>query len=241
MQATSAIKKKIMIAVPAYTGMVHLATARAMLIDILGMAELGWMVDIREVAGCADIAHARNEIVAHFLASDATDLVFIDADVAWEPGALVKLAGYPVDVVAGVYRGRADPETYCIRWAQEHQQLISNRETGLLEVEAVPAGFLRISRTAAERVTRAYPDVCYPNPNQADKTAPPIICGMFDQLRQDGVRYGEDFSFCLRWRALGGKVWIDPRLTLHHIGNKTFTGNIGEWLKARPPAVAPAA
>jgi hypothetical protein len=46
-------------------------------------------------------------------------------------------------------------------------------------------------------------------------------------------RYGEDYSFCMRWRELGEKVWIDPEIAMGHTGLKVFEGHIGNWLKSR--------
>jgi hypothetical protein len=35
----------------------------------------------------------------------------------------------------------------------------------------------------------------------------------------------EDFTFCKRWRAMGGKIWADLTITLNHIGYFTFRGD----------------
>ncbi len=48
-------------------------------------------------------------------------------------------------------------------------------------------------------------------------------------------------AFCALWRSIGGKVWLDPDLTLTHTGgNPSYTGRIGDWL-AREAAVSIAA
>ena len=33
---------------------------------------------------------------------------------------------------------------------------------------------------------------------------------------------GEDFSFCQRWRALGGEIWVTFDESLGHTGPYTF-------------------
>ena len=38
---------------------------------------------------------------------------------------------------------------------------------------------------------------------------------------------GEDFLFCDRARELGFEVWIDPSITLGHMGVQEYTGNFG--------------
>jgi hypothetical protein len=34
----------------------------------------------------------------------------------------------------------------------------------------------------------------------------------------------EDYAFCRRWRSLGGRVWLDTRGKLTHIGTHEFEG-----------------
>jgi acetone carboxylase gamma subunit len=41
------------------------------------------------LSGNCHVDDARNSVVREFLASDCTELVFIDADVSWEPETLV--------------------------------------------------------------------------------------------------------------------------------------------------------
>ncbi|MFO1126365.1 MAG: hypothetical protein U1E25_14550 [Methylocystis sp.] len=40
----------------------------------------------------------------------------------------------------------------------------------------------------------------------------------------------EDYVFCNRWRALGERVWVDPTITLGHVGSWNFTGCVSETL-----------
>jgi hypothetical protein len=174
------------------------------------------------------IAHSRDMICAKFLASDATDLVMIDSDVVWPDGTLTRLVDHPVDIVAGLYPRRADPLAFHVRYIDK-PELHADPDTGLLEVEGVPAGFLRITRDALSRMVAAYASKRF-----ADKHAPGGFAhALFDNIHEGDAYYGEDYSFCRRWRDIGGKVWIDPNMTLTHIGFKGFTGSVGDWLRAR--------
>lgn len=56
---------------------------------------------------------------------------------------------------------------------------------------------------------------------------------LFGAYRCGRIKYGEDYSFCRRWRDIGGRVWIDPEIRMGHCGYKTFVGSVGEWLKER--------
>jgi hypothetical protein len=210
---------------------------RSLIVDMLGLIEKGWLFNLVDESGNALIAHCRAMLVAQFLASDASDLVFIDSDVSWERGALVTLLEKEADVVAGAYPHRVDPENYSVRWlpdAQEEGLWTKNPATGerepggLIEVEAVPAGFLRITRHALQTMVDAYPELRFASPSSPNGVA----WALFDSHKEpdNGAYWGEDFSFCKRWRDVGGKVWLDPYLKLHHVGYKTFTGCIGQWL-----------
>jgi hypothetical protein len=42
----------------------------------------------------------------------------------------------------------------------------------------------------------------------------------------DGGDYlSEDYTFCRRWRAIGGEVWLDTRSKLMHVGPREFVGD----------------
>lgn len=219
--------KHVVIAIPAYTGTIHMGTMRAIITDMLLLADRGDRVTIHDECGNAMIGDCRGLIVTQFLESDGTDLVFVDSDVAWEAGALLKLVDYPVDFVAGMYPQRRDPINYCVSLIPEREELWADPETGLLEVAAVPAGFMRLSRAMCERMVAAYPDsqfYCTDAPNQT-------AYDLFGPYRIGKLKFGEDYSFCRRWRDIGGKVWIDPEMSMGHCGYKTFMGKIGDWLK----------
>ena len=46
-----------------------------------------------------------------------------------------------------------------------------------------------------------------------------------------GQFWGEDLVFCKKWVALGERIWIDPNVTMSHIGRKTWNGNFCEFLQ----------
>jgi hypothetical protein len=220
--------KHVWFAIPAYTGTIHLGTMRSVIADMLKLAERGDRVTIFDESGNAMIGDCRGLIVAQFLASDATDLVFIDSDVVWEAGALVSLIDRDVDFVAGMYPQRKDPLNFCVQWDQAKPQLQAAPD-GLLEVHGVPAGFMRLSRAMLEKMIAAYPDTQFYCPEAPGDT----VHDLFGPYRVGKIKFGEDYSFCRRWRDIGGQVWIDPEIRMGHIGYKTFIGSIGDWLRNR--------
>lgn len=196
--------------------------------SIAPLAMAGIVTSFAMRYGDGILPRARNSIVGEFLNSDASDLVLIDDDVGWEPADLVKLVNYPVDCVAGVYPYKRDQENYPLRLIEDRAELWADPETGLLEVEAVPAGFLRLSRKCLESMAKAYPDLVY-----LDTALEREIPALFDFALENKIYWGEDFTFCRRWRAIGGKVWVAPEMRLRHSGQKMWVGCLGDFLRAR--------
>ncbi len=221
--------KNIWIALPAYTGTIHLGTMRSIVTDMLALAERGDRVTIFDECGNAMIAHARAAMVSQFLNGEGTHLIWVDADVAWEKGALLRLVDAPVDFVGAVYPQRKDPLNYCVQWCQDRDYLQADPETNLLEVAGIPAGFMRCSRNMLERMVAAYPETRF-----ASQDSPTgYMHALFSNIHEGDLHFGEDYSFCMRWRRIGGQVWIDPEIRMGHCGYKTFTGSLGDWLRER--------
>lgn len=165
--------------------------------------------------GNAHVDDARNEVVKTFLASDCTELVFLDADVSWEPSQLKQLIGRDVALVGGVYPHRRDkPDEMPVR-------LLSTEPLyGLLEVEGLPTGFMKIKRGVFEQMK--------PHCQQYE--------GMtiyFERTLIKGTRWGGDLGFCNKWRSIGGKCYADYELVLGHTGKVTYTDSLGAFLRRR--------
>ena len=218
-----------MVAIPAYTGMIHLATLRSLMTDLLILKDRGDSWTVHDECGNALIADARALIVAQFLASPCDTLIFVDSDVTWEAGALVRLVDHPVDMVAGIYPQRKDPPNYCVKWL-DRKELHADSDTGLLEVEGVPAGFLKLSRRQLEAMVSQYSDSQFYIESAPNETA----WALFADYRIGKHKMGEDYAFCRRWTDMRGKIWIDPEITMGHVGYKTFPGHLGNWLRNRP-------
>lgn len=223
-------EKHIWIAIPAYTGTIHLGTMRSIITDMLKLAERGDRVTIFDESGNAMIGDCRGLIVSKFLDGDGTDLVFVDSDVIWQEGALLRLVDYPVDFVAGLYPQRRDPINFCCRWLDKPEIELS--EHGLIEVDGVPAGFMRLSRAMLEKMVWQYEDTVF----HCDQAPGSKAYDLFGPYRVGRLKFGEDYAFCRRWRDIGGAIWVDPEIRMGHVGYKTFVGQAGEWLKEKSGA-----
>lgn len=222
------MKQNVYIALPTYTGTVRIETCQSLMHELMLLAATGITVRLRANAGDSILPRCRNMFLMDFYTSEEfTDLVFLDHDIAWERGALMRLLKHPVDFVAGVYPKRQDPITYPVRWLEGEYD--ADPETGLVEAAGVPAGFMRLTRRCVDGLMQRYWSLTYKEEALPGKKA----VALFDFEKVEGRYWGEDFVFCHRWRNMGGKVWVDPEITFQHVGFKRFGGKLGDWLRAR--------
>lgn len=220
---------KIFVAVPAYDCKVHIGTALSLAHEMTLATAASVEFRIAFQPGMALVHSARNLLCQRFLESDATHLVFIDADCGWNAGALVRLCmKQSADVVAGVCRRRKEPESYALNWLEDR----TPREDGLITVEAVGMAFACIPRKTLEVFKAATPERSYQSDGET-------LHAFFDSPVRDGCLWGEDFAFCNKLRELGGAVWIDPDITLRHLdGVHTFEGTLARFMERKPEGIA---
>lgn len=171
------------------------------------------------LVGYCHVDDARNAVVRNFLESDCTELLFLDADVSWQPEGIVQLCRRDLDLVGGVYPYRRESQNMPVR-------LLSTKlpdADGLLEVEGLPTGFMKIRRHVLEQIAKC--SLVY-----LDKTeeTPQV----FERLTgNDKTRWGGDIAFCNKWRQLGGKIYADTEIRLGHAATVIYRDSLGAYLR----------
>jgi hypothetical protein len=211
--------KRVLIAVPSHSGNWVSGTCRSLISELPILNNAGFTVNVMSVDGGALISDVRDVIAARFLASEADTLVFIDADVNWQPGSLLRLLRHPVDCVGGVYPSRMGyPVTYASRITDKRDP-----DTGLAVSDLLVTGFMKINRGLLERMKAHYPDL-----RVKLRGAPGNIAhGFFERMRDPDdheIRLGEDAAFCKRVKAMGETVWADTSIEMGHVGLHEFRG-----------------
>lgn len=215
---------KILVATPVYDGKLPVEVVRSLLNEQAAAILSGDELTFRFLSSCSHPAMGRNQLAQDFMDSECERLVFLDSDVTFEPGSILKIAKHPVDFVGGAYRFKMNDETYPVGWIFGDLQA---DEHGLLEVMTLPGGFLSLSRKVFETLQAKYPERAY------EHFGKKAHC-YFQMPFSNGHLCGEDSFFCLEWRDAGGKVFLDPELTLTHWDfNNPYVGHIGKWLKAK--------
>ena len=83
--------RKLFIGIPCYDGKINVKTAYALAQLMPEAMRLGVAITLSDISNCSIITLARNSLVAEFLKTDCTDLLFIDADVVVTPDDILRL------------------------------------------------------------------------------------------------------------------------------------------------------
>lgn len=220
---------KIFVAIPVYDGKLQVQTVKCLLEETTIANGLGDELRVNFLPSCAVPAHGRNQLVELFLESDCDRLFFLDADLTFSPGSILKVCHMPVDFVGGCYRFKCQDEKYPIDWLDKTgTKPLQADKNGLLEVAMLPTGFLALSRNVFEEFRKAYPGREYMH---WDKPA----YAYFQMFFKSGALYSDDSGFCKEWIEAGHKIYLDPTISLTHWDSypTPFVGNIGNWLKSQ--------
>lgn len=216
--------RTLMIAIPAYDGKLNIKSAFALAQLSIETAKYGVTLYLTQVSGCSLITKARNALVADFLASSATDLLFVDADVVITAADVMRILalGSDKDITAGAYPRRgADRKFFTDIYYNEEGKI--EFQDGLLRVERIGTGFMLIRRHVLETLVNNHPEWKYHN-NVDDR----YDTAVFDFGVIDGQYMGEDYLFCDRARAEGFQIYLDADINLPHIGTQEYTRNFAD-------------
>ena len=171
----------------------------------------------------ACVHRARNTLVSRFLASDSERMLFLDADTMCSVADVDAVTMRDEDLIGGTYAKKS------ARGAVVGDALIGGERRGgerrgdVLEAIQVGTGFMSISRSCLEQMIRAYPDLAYRAGSSAVGDSGQARHKLFSVELDGGYEVGEDYTFCRRWRAIGGRVWMHTGLSLGHIGSHVYT------------------
>lgn len=164
------------------------------------------------------IQRARNDTLAMALQNGFDDLIFIDSDISWDPEWLFRLLQYPVDVVGGTYRKKSDEsEMYVTRILKNPAEI--DTRTGLMKVDGLGCGFIRLSRKAMQYLW----DASEPYQDRGEKRM------VFEVVVESDEIISEDIWMCTKLKRGGFDIHLDPRICCDHVGIKKFQGNFANW------------
>jgi hypothetical protein len=165
------------------------------------------------------ISRARNTLTAKFLHNkESTHLMFVDADIGWEPWHLLVMLNRDVDVIGGLYPMKSLPVKWCVNGFDGAEE----GPDGLQEVSKTGTGFMLIKRHVFEKLDAHPATRPFANDIGLPAELNPYMKTYFDTAVRENRYYSEDWTFCENWRDLGGRVWVDKRVLLKHTGTYVF-------------------
>lgn len=223
---------KVFIAVPSYGDL-----AAGFVLSLFRTQEelikQGINYELEIFSGNCHVDDSRNRLVRDFLETDCTDFFFLDADLKWSAKDFVNLLLTSKDVVAGTYPLKQDgDQTFPV--IHKQGEIWADSE-GLIEVENVPTGFLRIKRHVLEKMSDKAPGF----PSKSDDEDRMLIPLIFERTLVNNVRWGGDYAFNQKWKSMGGKIYLNADMSFQHFGENSWEGNYGKHLKTSNDLIIP--
>jgi len=210
---------RVHICMPCYGGMLTESTFMSFIKWSNTARQLGIEWTMETMTNESLITRARNTLTAKFLTNpDSPHVMFIDADIGWEPWHLLVLLNRDVDVIGGLYPMKSLPIKWCVNGFEGAQEGVD----GLQEVTKTGTGFLLIKKDVFAKLN-SHPNVkSFKNDIGLSADLDSHMKTYFDTGVRENRYYSEDWSFCENWRDIGGKVWVDKRVLLRHTGTYVF-------------------
>jgi hypothetical protein len=211
---------RVHICLPCYGGQLTESTFMSFIKWANVARQLGIDWTVETMTNESLISRARNTLTAKFLhTKESTHLMFIDADIGWEPWHLLVMLNAQKDVIGGLYPMKSLPIKWCVNGIPDAEQ---NDPSGLIEVTKTGTGFLLIKRDVFDKLN-AHPAVkSFTNDIGLDPVLNIYMKTYFDTAVRENRYYSEDWTFCENWRDIGGQVWVDKRVLLKHTGTYVF-------------------
>ena len=239
----------ILIGTPCYNGLV---TAEY-LVSMLGLQKelirQGIDFEVNTPTTVSLIPVARNYLVSEVLRNNRfTHLLFIDADLGFDPLLVPRLVAADKDVVAGIYPLKHlnvpairnlppdKPIAATYHYAVSICPGTQPTSDGFAQAEYAATGFMLIRRTVLEQMAAHYAELKYTHmftlPGSPSMPASDHLYSLFDTSLdpEQGLYLPEDYTFCRRWRAMGGEIWVDIFSKFKHIGSFAHEGDFSVFV-----------
>lgn len=195
------------------------------------------------------IQRARNALAHGFLKSDFTHLMFIDADIRFNPADVLPMLLADKPIICGIYPKKE------INWDMIHKAAMAGvpakdlrKYSGSFVVNLVGyageaqvqldqpveiwnggTGFMLIKREVLEQLRDKVPSYINDTHDLGGNIGHERISEFFaTSIEPTGERLlSEDYHFCREWREkCGGTVWAAPWAQLAHVGTHMFDGTL---------------
>ena len=243
------MKANLLIATPMYGGVCNGTYTAGMLQLAPVMSGKGMAFRYAYMTNESLITRGRNSLAHDFLETECTHLMFIDADIGFDPNSIPTMVDADKDIICGIYPKKE------INWLKVEQAVKAgvppqelHRHTGSfvvnlvggalnqegmlyepMEIENGGTGFMLIKREVFEKLSPLVPEYANDMWRAVDEFKPKTIKEFFATSidEESGNRLlSEDYHFCKIARKAGFKIWLAPWVSLEHNGTYTFSGQL---------------
>lgn len=211
---------KILIATPAYGGLVYSKYTESLVYTCFMLKMMNIEFQLKYINNQI-VTRARNMCSSIFLDDKTfTHMLFIDADVVWDPLDVQKLIMHEKECVVGVYPNK------CYYW--NNGKLILNpssvikepleKNNGLTKLKYGATGFMLIARGALEKIKHDV-EIFYLPDSEGKKIK---LYNFFDCKVVDEDYLTEDYHFSYLLNKNGGDIYADMSIRLTHIGTHEY-------------------
>lgn len=193
----------------------------------------------------SSLLHSMRNMMASLLLSkpELSHILFIDADMGFLPDAVMRMIDANVDVIGAVYPYKKLPLQYQLddaepteslgEWIGKHIKYAARGTPqkytdDIYEFEAVGTGLMLISKHSLRTISRSDKMAEYKKGDGFQWYYPSCYYGFFDFDTIDGFAVGEDYAFCLRWSAEGGKIYGLVSERIRHVGTNVVAGRYAD-------------
>jgi hypothetical protein len=240
-------KPIVFMATPMYGGMCTGTYTAALMQTPMTFSKAGVQLYYTYMMNESLITRARNSLAYDFLASQATHLMFIDADIGFRPEDIVEMVKRDVDICCGLYPkkeihwqrvadavGKGVPAdqlkdhtgTFVVNLVANERAEVKMNE--LLEISNGGTGFMLIKREVFEALADKVPEYNNDMYMATDTERKPRVIKEFFATSIDpdsnNRLLSEDYHFCKLARQHGFKIHAAPWVQLSHTGTYIFSG-----------------
>ena len=235
-------KPKIYVATPCYDSM-RIETCVSLIDMFSTLGRSGIECKFKSVKTSL-VTHGRNLLTCGFLDSNFDYMLFVDADVEFQPEAVARMLVPKKDIICTPYRVKEENIKYAVKF--KDPDFIKIEPFDLVEIEEGPAGLMLIKRVVFERLMDKRPDLKINFDEPTRKKMNEEIGAVEDAIdrymynfwdttfRLDtGEWKGEDLSFCALATDAGFKIHANLDSGTTHHGSWGFQGKFGDSLKKK--------
>ena len=226
--------KSLLVCTPMHSGMCTSAYTMSILDLQMECVRRGIHFGSFFLDGVSIISMARDKLAKVFLESGYDYLLFIDADILFKADEVLEMLNYDVDIIGGVYPKRHiewDRVVDAVRRGVSAEdaplhaseftfmgasESVKIGDKKIVEVEGIGTGMMLIKRrvfTEMSSQVKTYVDV--------DGGINHMFFPIY--LDEDSNRlWPEDYSFCRKWRSMGGRIYAAPWIKMKHVGLYDF-------------------